>query len=397
MASATPRRPNTGSGIRVFFPIEVNTFAPLNPYVLELIEGLTDHPEVERVGFGLGLLERGRTEWDVLHIQWPETLTNWHAPSEDALGRIAATLRNWRRSGRGIVTTVHNYEPKPDFGPMGPRVYETVYAHTSHFVHLGRSSLDPFRQRFGERPWFPLGRHHVVDHPEYSFYDRFEPDAGVAKAISLLPRPLILVFGAIRSTVEEAFARDAFLQAGLTSGTLVFAGKVETAIMTPQFKATLRDDPVSSIVRFHRRIKDAEVRALFREVDFLLLPRGDRLNSGVQALANTYTLPAIVADSGVIGDVGRAASSFLFREGDVESAADAIRRAASLDAAQRHSLRSSVRDYRNRTMRLAACVERHLSIYRMASAQRESLPLPLNGHARGWAAPAASPASDPPG
>jgi hypothetical protein len=153
--------------MKVLFPLDVPSFNPGNPYVLQLMESLIQQREISVVSSGGAALSWPKPAWDIIHIQWPESLIGWQTPTRDRLDALNLTLRQAKRHA-SIVVTVHNYAPKQSMGPIGHELYRTVYDTADAFVHLGQRSVDWFLTHHSDY----AGRlHDVINHGDYRFYE----------------------------------------------------------------------------------------------------------------------------------------------------------------------------------------------------------------------------------
>ncbi len=349
--------------MKIFFPIDINTVRPGNPYFLDLMRELNKDSRVELISQGAGLFST-KPGWDIIHIQFPEALTGWKTPTDEQLERIGANLDKAKASGSAIVCTIHNYEPKADMGENGHRLFTTVFERTDGFIHLGQKSVDDFIAKYKGKAWANRHRQHVIYHSDYDYYRELERVHAIADEISSLPRPIFLVFGALRTADEEKLAREAFQKAKLASGTLVFAGQFHSSAISAKDKRALIAQKSSNIKRYHKKIEDEEVLPIFEAVDFVFLPRAGRLNSGVQALAYTFEKPLIAPDEGVIGELMNLADGFRYQKGSAAAASRAIRRAAKASAENLEARRKKVRAFRDTHMLRSAVAARHLEVYR---------------------------------
>lgn len=349
--------------MKIFFPIDINTVRPGNPYFLDLMRELNKDADVELISQGVGLFST-KPGWDVIHIQFPEALTGWKTPTDKQLERIAVNLDKAKASGSVVICTIHNYEPKADMGENGHKLFTTVFERTDGFIHLGQKSVEDFVSKYKDKNWAKRYRHHVIYHSDYDYYRELDRVNEIADEISALPRPIFLVFGALRTADEEKLAREAFQKAKLASGTLVFAGQFHSSAISAKDKRTLISQKSSNIRRYHKKIDDEEVIPIFEAVDFVLLPRAGRLNSGIQALAYTFDKPLIAPDEGVIGELMNLADGFRYQKGSATAASRAIRRAAKASEEDLAARRKKVRAFRDTHMLRSAVAARHLEVYR---------------------------------
>jgi hypothetical protein len=341
--------------MRILHAIDGATWRVSNPYVSQLMEALALTRRAS-VFHGVGRLYWG-DDYDIIHFQWPEAVFAWRPPSPEQMAAFEDALQRHRRRA-AIVTTVHNFKPRRGMA----RVFRTIYGATDCFVHLSDASLEHFLSKY------PRRRHVVIPHGDYSYYGRLP--AGARGVEDILPEygdgPTVLVFGTLRELREEALAREAFQMAARGSARLVFAGALQSSIAGAAADE-LRQRHDAGIVRLHGTIDVEHVLPLIRTSRFLFLPRVDRLNSGVIALALTYAKPIIVPDdstSAHLDEVGLPT----YKAGDVQSAATAIERALRMPEKDYEALAKRMAAYRDAHMRWADIASEHLDVYsRLAS------------------------------
>ena len=85
-----------GTLVRILFPQDVSSHGG-NPYVFQLMDALIRQPDVSNVGSGCGTLYWPKPNWDVIHIQWPEALVGWEAPTRRQIEALGSTLEQAKR------------------------------------------------------------------------------------------------------------------------------------------------------------------------------------------------------------------------------------------------------------------------------------------------------------
>lgn len=331
----------------------INAGSPANPFTLELLNAVRIN--ASHVAFGLDTFMRTDMDFDVVHIQWPESLFSWKDSDRSNITRIRKQLLRHRRRAR-IVTTVHNCKPQSHLR-MGEEMFEIVHSATDDFVHLGRNSKDAFIELNHNKPWALNAAHHVIQHGEYSYYRKLPRDDTLAMQIGAARSgPVILVFGVLRDAEEERLARVAFLNAGIDGALLVFAGAL--------FR-NVEIDNVShpSIMRFHSRVPECQVAPLLEAVDMVFIPRRGRLNSGVVSLALTFGVPIIGPNEGVIGEQLTEFGGILYEPGSDSSGAAAMRAAAEMDEVELTAMRERMESYRRQYMLWSDIAAKYMTIY----------------------------------
>lgn len=354
--------------MKILFPCELETRRPSNPYLMQLIEALQGRTSVDLVGYGVEQFYWNEPVWDVVHFQWPEALFGWEKPAERELAKADLRLQEHKENSV-IATTIHNYDPHPKFGDMGPRIFDLVYSNTDLFIHLERASRDGFWNRWRTFSWCRRAEHRVVPHGDYQYYRKVYPDRTIVDLHKLQEFRVVLVFGALRTADEERIARRAFEEARVPNSKLVFAGMPSRSAIPKNVLAGDEDRYPNAMVRLHHRIPDEHIAPLFEVADVVLVPRKGRMNSGVVPLALTFGVHVVVPDEGGMGDIARQAGGMTYRSGDVKSAQDALEASLTADEETMMARREQAEWYRAREMSWAHVAGRHIDCYQRAGGE----------------------------
>lgn len=338
--------------MRILFATDLKNADKYNPYTFQLQNAVKTQAPAAEVYAGVEHLMRRKLRFDAIHIQWPESIFGWRDRGPLASAAVRQQLK-WHKRYSRVITTVHNYAPQATL-QTGPRMFETVYSSTDDFIHLGHGSRDFFMEHYRQSSWLKNASHHVIAHGEYDYYRHLPRNrhlANLAKGRS----PLILVFGALRHAEEERLARQAFLLSGIDDAVLMFAGPGCDGI---------KNVPCSNnIIRHHSRVEADQIMPLFEAADMIFIPRRGRLNSGVVSLALTFGVPVIGPSEGVIEEQLIEFGGFLYTPGDPDSAAQAMRTVASLDATGLTQAKERMDVFRRTHMLWADIAKLHLSVY----------------------------------
>lgn len=366
--------------IRILLPADMSTTYPRNPYLQQLMQALLHDDHVELAVHGPIHLFHGDHDWDVVHIQWPEALIGWKDELDVTVEDIDKALARLGRRAL-IVHTVHNSEPKEELGDVGVQLYRTVFHHTDVFVHLGKRSRDMFLKQHAQAEWAARARHVVIPHGNYDFYKSFKPPDKPIGPSFVTNEKRLLVFGELRSRMEEELARQAFVTAAVPKSRLVFAGALAQDAFPADVRAQLHNDG-QKITRLHKRIPDRLVAPLFESCRAVFIPRSGRLNSGVVALAFTFGIPVIAPDEAVIGEMSRKFGQMVYAPGDATAAAAAIRKALSLSRTARMRLRDRILEYSATMLAWPRIARKHRQLYLANIARKKKLPLSKRLRAR---------------
>lgn len=315
-----------------------------NPYVDVLAGGLSRAGCPIEVGLDAFWSQRP-FDFDIVHIQWPETIFSWRVPSADELDRLRQRLREVR--GRAtIVFTRHNDESHHARGgnrSILNQLYSLVESECDVMVHLGEASRAACRARAD----LAAKRHVVIPIPVYDeLYAPFlDTDPPAARRRLNIPRgrKVVLVFGNFWTGEEKDLTRDAFLALGGGDACLVapkwrparariFALLHPLAALREAGDAR-REAALGMKLEGRGFISHRDVARYFAASDVVFIPRLGGLNSGNIPMAFLFRKPVVGPDGGNIGTWIRSTGNLFYKAGDSSSARDALRAGLSASAA----------------------------------------------------------------
>jgi glycosyltransferase involved in cell wall biosynthesis len=262
-------------------------------------------------------LRRATAEADVVHYQW---LT---VPALDA--RLLAPKRP------RVMTAHYILPPRPSrrqltvarglFGRM-----DAVVAHSEHGARRLREEvgLDP-------------GRVRVIPHGAFDYLTRLPEERPLPAELEGAAGPVILFFGLLRpykglDTLLQAFRRVAGAELWIVGNP-----RMDTAPL----RALAEEAP--GRVRFLTRfVEDAEVPAIFRRADLVVLPYRDVEHSGVLYTALAFGKPIVASAVGGFPEVAEQGAAHLVAPEDPAALAAALAE-LSADAAAREELAAAAR------------------------------------------------------
>lgn len=308
-----------------FPPIHATT----NPYQPLLYAALAD------LGVGLAPPARLRSAWlwrsrttvGYLHFHW---LSEYYHHRRSALAAVRLTLLAQRLLlarllGYRIVWTVHEIHPHDRSG-WADRVAPHIVARLAHalIVH-DESTKRKVIDLLGREPaLIPLGSLAV---PYGAGRSRAEVRAELAVPEHAV---LILAFGLVRRYKHLEDIADALRLVPRDSApglVVLVAGQVmDRDVGDALERAARTDDRLALRLEF---VPDENVAELFAAADAALITRVDDGTSGVLALAVSFGIPIITANTPGYRDTAeRAAASWHFERGDPSSLAAALQSAA---------------------------------------------------------------------
>ncbi|MDB5349031.1 MAG: hypothetical protein JWN86_278 [Planctomycetota bacterium] len=245
---------------------------------------------------------------DVTWIHWPEQLVDYQAPSGEDLSRILSWFEASSRAGV-IAWTVHNSHRHEMPDHPG---FNALYDMTARFAcvqfHHGADSIETIRAKYArdfDTRRIPAGGYWDLHR------NRDRDDARARIGLDPGGRPVLLVFGAIRSIREYRLVLRAAAFSGwhvLLVGRTPPLGRRDRVLLAAD-KALARGR-LTEVIDI---IPDDRVELYVNACDAVLVPRFNCLNSGVVFLGFTFGRPVIGPDVGNVGETLRLAANPVFQ------------------------------------------------------------------------------------
>jgi glycosyltransferase involved in cell wall biosynthesis len=252
---------------------------------------------------------------DVLHYQWLSI------PPLDA--RLLPPLRP------RVMTAHYVLPPQPSrrqarsarrvFGSM-----DAVIAHSEHGAARLRDEvgLDPAKVR-------------VIPHGAFDYLTRLPAEKPLPEELEGAEGPVILSFGLLRpykgiENLLEAYRRLAAAAPG--SPELWIVGNPRMDVGPLRDLAAQAGGRVRFVTRF---VEDAEIPAIFRRADLLVLPYLDAEHSGVLYTGLAFGKPMVLSAVGGFPEVAEAGAARLVAPGDTPALAAALEELVGDEAARR--------------------------------------------------------------
>jgi glycosyltransferase involved in cell wall biosynthesis len=285
------------------------------------------------VVMGAANFDLGGAEFDLVHFQWPEELTNWTEPSKARLSEVSTRLDEWRRRTK-LVLTAHNLRPHRNGESPGFRkLYETFYQRVHVVAHFTATSRDAVTKEF---PVLAQAQHIVTG---YFNLDRLLPpqrDSNRARRELGLPADafVVLNIGSLREGAEIELIKRAFDAATVPGKRLLMCGRYDEA--GPTFQQRWRRWTWSRWLRSRNAvvrgyIPDPEVHRVVDAADAVLIPRFRAMNSGLPALGASFGKIIIAPRCGAYPELLANTSHPIYEPGDAASLAGALEKASGLD------------------------------------------------------------------
>jgi hypothetical protein len=274
---------------------------------------------------------------DILHLNWPEELTNWNCPKRAELPAVLDRLERWSRR-TNVILSVNNLYPKASGDKsIWRELYLGAYrcAHVIH--HFSEGSKNIVCREFPEI----ADRNHVV---RLGFnYERLladpKPDRNSIRSKLGLSSDdfVLLAFGKLRGWNEVLLLKDGFSRARIKNKKLIFAARyrgngdgfseLRRRII---LKIWLQSGAIEDLSGF---IPEEDVPALFSASDAVLVVREEGLGSGIPSLAMTLGRLVIAPEVGIIPEFISGTKNILFNPKIKSSLAQSIEMASRSDCA----------------------------------------------------------------
>jgi glycosyltransferase involved in cell wall biosynthesis len=268
----------------------------------------------------LGDMRRLRRELsaDVVHYQW---LT---MPALDARLLPAKRPR--------VLTAHYILPPAPSRRQMkvAQRLFsrmDAVVAHSEHGAARLREEvgLDPARVR-------------VIPHGAFDYLTRLPEEKPLPAELEGAQGPVILFFGLLRPYKGLDLLLEAFAQ--VEGAELWIVGNPRMDVAPLRVAAEAASGRVRFVTRF---IDDAEIPAIFRRADLVVLPYRDAEHSGVLYTGLAFGKPMVLSAVGGFPEVAATGAARLVPAGDASALASALSELAA-DPAARERLATAARE-----------------------------------------------------
>lgn len=244
---------------------------------------------------------------DILHIHWPERLYKWSALQSideiDIFKKIKERLLWYRGMGTRIVHTVHNLSSHEKENALEEDTYRLVIEHTDILVHHCAGSINLVIAKY---PQASNKINVISPHGDYLIHYK-SVSQSIARQQYSIPeqKTTILNFGRQRPYKNEKFISQVFNKLNFPTKYLLIAGPFanpgKTLASKLYFKArnaarTTIKNPQHRYI--YRSIPTAELPNIFCCADIVFVGQTHGLNSGLLALAATYSKPIVCPDIG---------------------------------------------------------------------------------------------------
>lgn len=347
--------------MRILLACDIDTAGGGNSFTLQLLHALERHPDTTAVQHGTSWMHVSGVRFDIVHIHWPEALTNWSEPTAAELSDIQEILSRWKRES-SIVATVHNEYPHNRDTEAFRALYRMVYTHADGIIHMGNESKRITRKRYADE--INKAVEIVIPHGNYSYLSNNISKENARLELNLpMNAKVFLSFGRIRSISEWNLLTRGFGAADISKSRLVVAGKktfYPSRISKDYWRLWWSLSPASRIEWIQRFVPSGRVQYFMNAADVLVIPRHDAINSGNVALGLTYGNVIVGPDIGVIGEVLRETGNPTFIPDQPDTVSESFIEAIAL---QNTDLPSRNKAYAEHKLAWGRIAERHVRHY----------------------------------
>lgn len=260
---------------------------------------------------------RREADADVVHYQW---LT---APPLDA--HLLPPLRP------RLMTAHYILPPHPSRRQVraAHRVFDRMDAVVAHSEHSAR--------RLREEVGLPADRVRVVPHGAFDYLTRLPEEKPLPAELAGAEGPVVLSFGLLRPYKGLENLLEAFGE--VEGAELWIVGNPRMPVEPLHELAALTGARVRFITRF---VEDAEIPAIFRAADLVVLPYLDAEHSGVLYTGLAFGKPLVLSAVGGFPEVAETGAARLVEPGDTAALAATLRELIA-DPAGREELAAAAR------------------------------------------------------
>jgi glycosyltransferase involved in cell wall biosynthesis len=284
---------------------------------------------------GLINFELESSQYDIVHVFWPEEFCGWSLPTEKQVDSVLRRLDRWVKHARLIFSVSNLYPHRYPGHPLFHRLYTGFYQRADVIHHYAQASKELVCREYPSI----ASRNHVV-HVGFN-YERLLPSGprnrtAARTALGIDPGAMVyLVFGSLRFWHEVRMLQRAFALARVPNKRLLLtADYVEGG---PRWRQRWRRfqwrrwQGTRGIQAMVRHVPNDDLPRLFDAADAVAVIRRDCMTSGVPNLAMTFGRYVIAPNFGATAEYLAETGNALYEQDSAEDLARAMERAAAVD------------------------------------------------------------------
>lgn len=239
-----------------------------------------------------------KTEFEIVNIQWPESLFGWEEPTENQLIQLEEEIKKWKKFSK-LVYTYHDERTHFGVTPNYSKLFELIETNADAFIHLGEFSKSKMKAKY------PVAIHFVLFHPLYLNSFKEENKMQARLKMNIDQNSLVIIApGRIRNIQERNMLLKAF-KALPEKNKVLISNNMLPFIIKKDFRGRVRLKRFFDVNKFlSRRMRNKylppkyifnysfthleEFSLMLSAADVVFIPRINLLNSGNVFLGLSY-------------------------------------------------------------------------------------------------------------
>jgi hypothetical protein len=283
---------------------------------------------------GAGNFKIREASYDVVHYQWPEEYTRWHAPSREELDAVKQNLEWWATRSICIFSVNNIYPHNGIDNPAYHELYSLFYRHCNLITHYSNASQRIVLEVF---PAARAARHVIHSPASYEVTLATQRKRGSQRAeLNIGDNEFVILnLGRLRTWDEIRLIQSAFDLARIPRKRLLMVGKfsidassVASCLGLLAYRLWLKR---RRAVVERRYVPESEMFRFIDSSDVAIVPRIGGLSSAIPSIAMTFGRMVIAPNCGAYPDYFVGTRNLLYETGSSESLAAMLEKAAALD------------------------------------------------------------------
>jgi len=248
---------------------------------------------------------------DILHIHWPERLYKWCSlqsiDTVDIHRKIEERLLWYKNNGTKIIHTIHNLSPHEHENSFEEDIYRLVIEHADILVHHCAKSINYVIAKYSNAS---EKTNIVCLHGDYLIHYKDISQPIARQQHKIPPKKIVILnFGQQRPYKNEGFIGQVFTNLNWPTKYLLIAGPFANPRknfasrlyfkVRNKTRTTLKHPQRQYI---YQSIPTADLPSIFCSSDIVFLGQTHGLNSGLLAMAATYSKPVVCPNIGCFSE-----------------------------------------------------------------------------------------------
>lgn len=259
-----------------------------------------------------GTLNDYKPLYEIVNIQFPESIFSFRAPSEEQLNDLELKILNWKKKSK-IVLTLNDIESHYDKSHKFSGLFKLIYRYADGVIHFGKYSLNTYKSYFGEKCQHIIINHPLYDsllgmHEIFDFQEKFKLD--------FKDKYIVSAIGNFRSIEEVKLLLKIFKKIPVKNKFLVAPNMLQ--FVDPKYFSPYRFRKFykyisEKIVCFplkkeqylfgNRFLEYGYMVDLVKNSSLIIIPRIKNLNSGNIYLGLTFDIPMVIPKIGNLTEI----------------------------------------------------------------------------------------------